>query len=65
MPDLYTNGDAVDILDNEGVGYAVRHYTSGSAFKDPETRKLWDAADNALGELVTYLERETGREVEG
>lgn len=60
-----TNGDAVDIIENEGLGYAIRHYTSGDDFKDPETHRLWDAADKALVELVEYLEAETGREING
>jgi hypothetical protein len=59
----YTNGDAMNILDNEGVGYAVQHYCSGCDFKDPETAKLWTAADHALTTLVEYLERDTGREL--
>ena len=65
MPSDKSNGDAVAIINNEGIGYAVRHYISGSAFKDPETAKRWKAADDALCALVEHLERETGQEVEG
>jgi hypothetical protein len=56
-----TNGDAMDILANEGVGYAVTGYCSGDHFKDPKTTHLWDAAEKALNDLTGYLERETGR----
>lgn len=59
-----TNGEALDIIENEGLDYAVQHYTSGRDFKDPTTRKLWDAADTALTELVGYLEKETGRSLD-
>jgi hypothetical protein len=59
-----TNGDAVDIIENEGLGYAVQCYTSGDDFKDPKTAMLWTEADKALGALVAYLERETGREID-
>lgn len=63
MPDeLRTNGDAVDIIENEGLDYAVRHYISGSAFKDPDTARLWTAADGALNALVNHLTAETGRD---
>ena len=65
MSDLYTNGDAIDLIENEGLDYAVRHYTSGSSFKDSDTGLLWDEAANALNNLVNHLERETGREVDG
>lgn len=65
MPDeLRTNGDAVDIIENESVGYAVQHYIGAEAFKDPTTRRLWRDADRALTELCEYLSRETGREVQ-
>lgn len=63
MADLYSNGDAVDIIENEGLGYAVQNYTSGDSFKDPETKRLWNEADAALTTLVAYLEKETGREI--
>lgn len=59
-----TNGEAVDIIENEGLGYAVQHYISGDAFADPKTARLWNDADRALATLVTHLERETGREVQ-
>lgn len=59
----YTNAEAVDIIESEGLEYAVRHYTSGMTMKDPSTSALWAAADAALGDLVEHLERETGRKV--
>lgn len=58
-----TNGDAVDRIEQEGIGYAVRHYCDGSYFKDPVTADLWNKAEKALNDLCDYLERETGREV--
>lgn len=58
----YTNGDAVDILENEGTGYAVQHYIDGDSFKDPETRRLWNEAALALNELESHLRKETGRD---
>lgn len=58
----YTNGDAVDIIENEGVGYAVQHYVSGSWFKDDTTERLWTNAANALELLQDYLRKDTGRD---
>jgi hypothetical protein len=59
-----TNGDAVAIIENEGLAYAVRHYTDGAQFKDPHTGTLWDAAALALDNLIDYLEAETGQEID-
>lgn len=58
-----TNGDAVDIIESEGLEYAVRHYIDGVEFKDPETVRLWVAAEAAMNSLVEYLQRETGRDL--
>jgi hypothetical protein len=60
----YTNDQAVDIIETEGLGYAVTDYCRGSSFADPETAKLWDAARDALRSLVRYVEDRTGREVD-
>ena len=62
LSEPYTNGDAIDVIEDEGLGYAVQHYTSGP-FRDPETQRLWDAAASALNALEAHLERDTGREV--
>jgi hypothetical protein len=61
----YTNGTAIDIIENEGIGYAVLHYTSGDAFKDPETQIRWQNAAGSLEALIEYLQDETGREIDG
>jgi hypothetical protein len=60
----YTNGTAIDIIENEGLGYAVRHYISGDAFKDPETQIRWNNAAGSLEALIEYLQDETGREID-
>lgn len=60
--DLKTNGYAVDCIENEGTGYAVQHYISGSKFKDPETARLWTLAAETLDALEAHLREETGRD---
>ena len=57
----YTDGDAVDIIENEGIAYAVQHYCDGWYFKNEETAALWTRADKALSELEAHLKRSTGR----
>jgi hypothetical protein len=64
LAEKYTNGDAVDIIKNEGLEYAVRSYCAGSDFKDEGTASLWARASIALDDLVDYLRRETGREID-
>jgi len=50
-----TNAEAVQIIENEGIGYAVQSYISGSEFKDVETVRLWFQAEQALDELKEHL----------
>jgi hypothetical protein len=63
MPGTRTDGDAVDIIEDEGTGYAVQHYTSGDSFASETTRDLWNAASDALNKLEAHLEASTGREL--
>lgn len=58
----YSNGAAVDIISDEGIGYAVLDYTSAARFSDTRTAELWAAAAIALGELESWLAADTGRE---
>jgi len=51
----FSNSRARDIIDNEGVGYAVTSYCSYVEFSDPKTRELWKQADNALNKLCDYV----------
>lgn len=57
-----TNGYAVDVIENEGLGYAVKDYIHGGAFKDPETARLWTLAAETLEALEAHLRDETGRD---
>lgn len=59
--DPYTNGEVVEIIENEGLDYAVRHYCDADSIKDPETSALWAEAAGSLDRLVEHLERETGQ----
>jgi len=52
-----SNLDALNIIENEGSGYAVTSYCSGDIFEDPKTVELWDNAAEALSELEAYLQQ--------
>jgi hypothetical protein len=56
----YDDFEARGIVENEGLEYAVRHYTNAESFKNPETAKLWGAAAKALDALVAHLHLEDG-----
>lgn len=58
------NDDAVNIIQSDGIGYAVQCYCKGDSFDDPETCRLWNAAAEALDNLEGHLERETGRTID-
>jgi hypothetical protein len=60
-----TDGDAVDIIENEGLAYAVRHYCDGNDFASHETAFQWRRAALALDLLVEHLQKQTGREIDG
>ena len=47
---------ARDIINNEGIGYAVQSYCSGSDFEDKKLVKLWNTAKKALDALEEYVE---------
>lgn len=47
------------IVESEGLGYAVQDYLSSESILDPKLKQLWDAAQHALNAIEQYLE--TGR----
>lgn len=57
MSDKYSNRDILDIVDNEGLGYAVLGYLGpkGEQFEDRTLGSLWDSAYKHLQELDNYL----------
>lgn len=63
---VYSNQDILDIIDNEGLGYAVYGYLGpkGEFFQDVELGELWDKAAVAMKTLQARLrrvERELGQ----
>jgi hypothetical protein len=60
MSGEYNNADVGGIVENEGLGYAVQHYTSHTAIKDQEVAQRWKAAADAMNELERYLRDEAG-----
>lgn len=50
-----SNLDAFNRIKQEGIGYAVQHYSDGTEYADPMTRLLWKLAGDSLNELESYL----------
>lgn len=44
-----------EIVEDEGLDYAVRHYMSSDSIKSEETAQLWSAASDALEALAKHL----------
>lgn len=44
-----------EIVEIEGLGYAVQHYMNGDSIKDSELSKLWDDAKEALDKIENIL----------
>lgn len=55
----YNNSQAGQIVESEGLDYAVQHYTSPDSFQDPTTSRLWLEARDACNALERHL-RELG-----
>jgi len=53
----YSNKRAFQIINQEGIGYAVQSYCSADDFADPRTVELWQKACDALNVLESYLEQ--------
>jgi hypothetical protein len=54
-----SNKRALQIINQEGIGYAVQGYCSAEEFKDPQTVLLWQKAHDVLNELELYLGNNT------
>lgn len=49
--------DLYDIVQNEGLGYAVADYVNPDTIEDDEMRKLWKEADEALKKVQRVLDK--------
>ena len=56
---LYDDIKVKEIVEDEGLDYAIRHYMGSDSIKNPETAKLWDDAALALDALAKHLHLET------
>jgi len=52
---MYSKSEVKEIVESEGLGYAVQDYMSADDINDPKLRKLWHNAKVALDALSSYL----------
>jgi len=55
MKEKFSDQDLRDLIDNEGLGYAVYGYLSADRVEDPYTALLWSNAYVALAALDKHL----------
>jgi hypothetical protein len=46
-----SNRTVAQIVDNEGIGYAIQHYMSADSIADPELAALWTQANEILSKI--------------
>jgi hypothetical protein len=61
----FTNEEVADMVEAEGLDYAIQHYVGHWEIKDPDLAKAWYNAKIALDEVENILEEsKTGEEDE-
>jgi hypothetical protein len=52
-----TIAEVADVVENEGLGYAITGYMSSESIKDKELAELWDKAEDILQQITDILEK--------
>lgn len=52
----YSRQEVADIVENEGLGYAIMDFMGGEHIADPELAALWDQASEILTQIRDILE---------
>ena len=55
MPKKLTNRKIADIVEWEGLGYAITDYMGSNDFEDQHLAELWDQAQTVLHEIQEIL----------
>lgn len=57
-----TTMEVVDVVECEGLGYAVQDYMSADSIEDPGLAAAWQRAKDALDEINSILNKEMDKE---
>lgn len=52
---LLTIEEVAVIVENEGIGYAVTGYLSADRIEDPDLRRMWETAREALEAISSIV----------
>lgn len=52
---LLTIEEVAVIVENEGIGYAVTGYLSADRIEDPDLRRMWETAREALEAISSMV----------
>lgn len=47
--------DIADVVENEGLGYAIKSYLSWKSIEDKQLAKLWKAAGDVMNKIESIL----------
>ena len=53
MAKLYSVEEVAEIIEAEGIGYAVQEYLNPNSIEDEKLAKLWKQAQDILKEIET------------
>ena len=51
----YSNDEVADIIENEGLGYAIESYLGYKDIDDPKLAKAWKQAEDAISKIQKIL----------
>lgn len=51
----YSNEQLKDIIEQEGLGYAIHCYAGAESIEDPEVKAAWEKASRAMTEISELL----------
>jgi hypothetical protein len=64
MKPKFTNSEVANIVDREGLDYAITCYMGADRIMDPKLAKLWQKANDILNEIEEILEESKENEEE-
>lgn len=50
------NQEVINIIESEGIGYAVTEYLSSTSIDDKELAQMWKEVSTLLKSILEYLE---------
>ena len=56
MKELLTNEEVAQIIENEGMGYAIMWYLNAVNIEDPKLASLWQQTSVLLRKIEKHLE---------